>query len=115
MRLSPSLTSRSWPCCCEAHFLGGVPLFQASDPAMGTSLVGATLPNFTSGYHTQAGREQQGDLGFLLLRRNRRRSHSCSVVPELGRRPRQPFRDPFPHPPGPPSLACKPPDFWVSG
>lgn len=45
-----------WSCFHhEPHFLGGVHLFQVSDPAMGTSLVGATLPDCTSIYHTQTG------------------------------------------------------------
>ena len=56
-RLSPSPASCSWPCFWEAHFLGG----GSSDPTMGTSLSGATLPSCTSIYHPQAGREQRGD------------------------------------------------------
>lgn len=56
MGLVPSPTSCSWPCHHEAHFLVGVHLFQASDPAVGTPLVGTTLPSCTSIYH----REQQG-------------------------------------------------------
>lgn len=86
MRLSPSLTSCSRLCCHEAHFLGGAHLFQVSDPTMGTSLVGATLPNCIV-FTTHRGGEQQGDLGSLLLPRSRRRSSCHSAVPELGKRP----------------------------
>lgn len=61
MGCGPSLASCTWPCCHEAPFLGGVHLSQTSHPTMGTSWVGATLPDCTSVYHTQAGRERQGD------------------------------------------------------
>lgn len=36
-------------------------------------------------------------------------------LPGLGRRPTRYFRDPFPHPPGPPSLALELPGCWASG
>lgn len=85
MELDPSSTSCSWLCCHEAYFLGGLCLFQASDPTTETSLVGATLPDCTSVYHTQAGWEQQGDLGFLL-RKSRRKNHCHSVVLWFGLR-----------------------------
>lgn len=80
MELDPSLTSCSWLCCHETHFLGGVCLFQASDPTTGTSLVGATLPDCTSVYHTQAGWQQQGDLGFLLRKSRRRPLSLCCAL-----------------------------------
>lgn len=61
MGRGPSPASCTWPCCHEAPFLGGVHLFQTSHPTMGTSRVGATLPDCTSVYHTQASRERKGD------------------------------------------------------
>lgn len=63
--------------------------------------------------HRQEG--AAGDLGPLFRRRSRRRSCCHSVVPELGGRPRRHFRDPFPHPPGPPSLALELPGCWALG
>lgn len=40
---------------------------------------------------------------------------TVTVVPGLGGRPRRHFRDPFPHPPGPPSLVLEPPGCWALG
>lgn len=99
---------------CEAHFLGGgspVPRVRSHPGNLaGWGLLAKLHKRLPHAGRLGAG----GELGSPLPRRSKRRSCCChSAVPAPDRRPRQHLRDPFPHPPGPPSPASELPGCWT--